>query len=202
MTAEPAVFPDPGGVVAYRPVRDANNLGFRYARFRGYDDGQAVANWGTGRQAGTWTPIVIDLRESDVDGRPLRPARMPYLDIGALLFCGDDAIESARRILEPYGELLDVRTTTGRTDLAIFHALGLIGRGDEREHIPEFSYGTHLYLSPGDPDEIRALGAFRHVADPYGALFLSDALVGEFARAGLIDGTGFRICVPREHSCG
>ncbi|APA96706.1 hypothetical protein NS506_02644 [Nocardia seriolae] len=202
MTGGASAGTDPDGIYAYRPVRDANSAHFQFARLHEYDDGQAIAHWGTEARADQWEPITVDLIDHDSDGIALRPARMPYLDIGTLLFDGDDAIDAAARILRPYGELLPVRTTTGRTDLAVFHAFGLIGWGDEREHLNEFSYGVYLYLSPKDSNEIRRLGAFRHEIDPYGALFLSDELVRALGRAGLIEGTAFRICAPRLDSCG
>ncbi|WP_024805992.1 hypothetical protein [Nocardia sp. BMG51109] len=188
-------------IYAYRPVRDANCAHYQWARLRSYDDGQAIANWGTTPCADDWVPITIDLIDTDDDGDPLLPADMPYLDIGTLLLCGTDTVAAAAPILEPYGELLPARTSTGRTDLAVFHAFGLIDWGDEAEHLSDTSEGIHLYLSPKNPHDIRTLAAFRHVIDPQGALFLSDQLVTTLGRAGVTSGTTFRICAPRIDSC-
>lgn len=196
------MFPDPGGICAYRPVRDANCAQFQFARLHSWEDGQVVGQWGTEPRIGDLKPLTVDLVERDSNGERLQPARMPYLDSGTLLLCGMEAIEAAAPILEPFGELLQARTSTGRSDLAVFHAFGLVEWGDGYEHLNETSHGTYLYLSPKNANDIRTLGAFRHVIDPQGAMFVSDELVMKLGRAGLIDGTSFRICAPRIDSCG
>ncbi|MQY18563.1 hypothetical protein [Nocardia macrotermitis] len=184
-------------IFAYRPVRDANSAHHRWAKLHAYDDGQAIANWGFDPCADTWTPITIDPIETAENGRQLLPSKMPYLDLGTLLFDGDEAITTATPILQPYGEFLPARTESGRTDLAVFHPFGLISWGDpDYEKLNEFSEGQMLYLSPHHPREIRTLGTFRHPMDPHGAIYLSDELVTELGYAGLLDGTTFRICPP------
>lgn len=184
--------------VSFRPVRDAASARYQYAQVADWESGQVIARGGV---EGSWRAHETAIRVSMVSGRDAQPllteARMPYLDPGALLVAGAEHITAAARVLDDYGVwVAAVDTVSGRTDLAIFLSSAVISRGDSRERLEDPGLGTYHFLSPAEPNTIRELGAFRHVDDPRGTLYLSDHLVAQLSYAGVLAGTSFAICAP------
>ena len=144
-----------------------------------------------GHPQSAWRPPAMKLLKVADDGRPLRPAGMPWLGSHVLIL-RDRAVDSIGPILEPHGQLLPLACTEAR--LVVFDAQVLPGVLDEeRSELVRFGSGRIMKLKvpvfrSAYPE---GAGAFKVAEMPRGPILLTRNLVRAIEDTGDSAGTSF-----------